>query len=59
MIYIALASFVIGLIVVAVDFATDSGLSSAGVGTFITLIVVAVVVVIIAEILAKAGTISK
>ena len=44
---------------VAVDFGTDGALSSAGVGTLITMITIAVIVVIIAEILARAGTISK
>jgi hypothetical protein len=49
---------VIGLIAIAIDFATLDGVSDIGVGTFITMIVIAVVVVIIAEILAKAGKIS-
>jgi hypothetical protein len=59
LLYIALAAFVIGLIIVAVDFASDANLSTAGVNAFITMIVIAVVVVIIAVILERTGTIHK
>lgn len=59
LIYIALASFIIGLIAIAVDFATAGGLSDVGVGTFVTMIVIAVVVIIIAVILEKIGAVSK
>jgi hypothetical protein len=59
LIYIALASFIIGLIIVAVDFATNLALSAPGISAFITMIVIAVVIVIIAVILEKIGAISK
>jgi hypothetical protein len=59
LIYIALASFIIGLIIVAVDFATNLSLSTPGISAFITMVVIAVVVVIIAVILEKIGAISK
>lgn len=53
LLYIALACFVIGLIIVAVDFITDSHLSPDGRSAFIAMIAAAVIVVIIAVIVER------
>ena len=53
LLYIALAAFVIGLIIVAVDFVTDGTLSVEGRNAFVVLVALAVIVVIIAVILER------